>query len=241
MSHFKEALLLMKERFLTILALGAIIITPIYLFNQVFVNYLYRYYGSMDLFFIADFFHVILILTGLSVAQIPFIELAYRDVMGEDIRFKDGIRSFMEHVFPVYVMGLIYAVLSAVGGLLLILPGILIAIWFFLFPYVAVIEHQHWWKGYKWAFVTGKKYFFKLLLVILLYGLFEMIVGTVANVVTLFLTERLLVVTLIQLVLSYVFVPLFTFLITYFYIDWNGGPETYREGSYAEQQEFGYY
>lgn len=61
MTHFKEALLLMKDRFLTVLALGAIFITPIYFFNQVFVNYFYRYYGSMDLFFVADFFHAILI------------------------------------------------------------------------------------------------------------------------------------------------------------------------------------
>ena len=46
-------------------------------------------------------------LLELSVSQIPFIELAFRDAMGEDIRFKDGVRSILEHIFPVYIMGIL--------------------------------------------------------------------------------------------------------------------------------------
>ena len=112
MSHIRDAFRLMKHRVWTVLMLGLLLITPVFFFNLIFTNYFFRYYGALDLLFIAHFFRAFLVLLGLSVSQIPFIELAFRDVMGEDIRFKDGIRSILEHVFPVYIMGILYAFLS---------------------------------------------------------------------------------------------------------------------------------
>ena len=156
MNHIRDAFRLMKHRFWTVLMLGLLLITPVFFFNLIFTNYFFRYYGALDLLFIAHFFRAFLVLLGLSVSQIPFIELAFRDVMGEDIRFKDGIRSILEHVFPVYIMGILYAFLSTFGGLLFVIPGILISVWLFLFPYAAVIEKEHWWKGFKRAFRMGK-------------------------------------------------------------------------------------
>src|SRR5690606_23100171 len=140
MNQIRDAFRLMKHRFWTVLMLGLLLITPVFFFNLIFTNYFFRYYGALDLLFIAHFFRAFLVLLRLSVSQIPFIELAFRDVMGEDIRFKDGIRSILEHVFLVYIMGILYAFLSTFGGLLFIIPGILISVWLFLFPYAAVIE-----------------------------------------------------------------------------------------------------
>ncbi|MFS8612896.1 MAG: hypothetical protein FWJ68_15380 [Planifilum fulgidum] len=220
---------MMMHRFWTVLILGLLLITPVYFFALIFTNYFFRYYGALDLLFIAHFFRAFLVLLALSVSQIPFIELAYRDAMGEDVRFKDGFRSILEHIFPVYIMGILYAFLSAFGGLLFIVPGILIAVWLYLFPYVAVIEKKHWWKGFKRAFRMGKKHFFQLLLIVFLFGLFEMIVEYVVLNDTLYLTTRFLVIAVVQLVLNLLFLPLFTFIITYYYIDWNGGKEAFQE------------
>lgn len=234
MNHIRDAFRLMKHRFWTVLMLGLLLITPVFFFNLIFTNYFFRYYGALDLLFIAHFFRAFLVLLGLSVSQIPFIELAFRDVMGEDIRFKDGIRSILEHVFPVYIMGILYAFLSTFGGLLFIIPGILISVWLFLFPYAAVIEKEHWWKGFKRAFVTGKAHFFQLFLILLLFGVIEMIVGFAAQIGTLLLTNRFIVIALVQWGLNLLYVPLFTFVITYFYIEWNGGKETFQEGALGQ-------
>src|SRR5690606_9656782 len=91
-------------------------------------------------------------------------------------------------------------------------------------------RERHWWKGFKRAFVTGKAHFFQLFLIILLFGVMEMIVGFVAQIGTLLLTNRFIVIALVQLGLNLLYVPLFTFVITYFYIEWNGGKETFQEG-----------
>lgn len=234
MSHIRDAFRLMKHRFWTVLILGLLLITPVYFFALIFTNYFFRYYGALDLIFIAHFFRAFLVLLALSVSQIPFIELAFWDAMGKDIRFKDGIRSILEHIFPVYIMGILYAFLSAFGGLLFIVPGILIAVWLYLFPYVAVIEKKHWWKGFKRAFYMGKEYFFQLFLITFLFGLFEMIIEYIVLNGTLYLTTRFFAIALVQLGLNLLLLPLFTFVITYYYIEWNGGTEVFQEEALEE-------
>ena len=99
---------------------------------------------------------------------------------------------------------------------------------------MAVIEKEHWWKGFKRAFGMGKTHFFQLFLVILLFSVFEMVVGFAVQVGTLFLTNRFIVIALVQLGLNLLYLPLLTFVITYFYIDWNGGKETYQEDILGE-------
>lgn len=68
-----------------------------------------------------------------------------------------------------------------------------------------------------------------MLLIVFLFGLFEMIVEYVVLNDTLYLTTRFLVIAVVQLVLNLLFLPLFTFIITYYYIDWNGGKEAFQE------------
>jgi len=80
----------------------------------------------------------------------------------------------------------------------------------------------------------GKTHFFQLFLVILLFSVFEMVVGFAVQVGTLFLTNRFIVIALVQLGLNLLYLPLLTFVITYFYIDWNGGKETYQEDILGE-------
>lgn len=215
MAPIRAAFLLYQERFLLVLTYSIAFAVPIYYLNGFYADYLISSYEIFK-FIPGGFFRNVFMMLAISVVQIPFIELVRLKTMGKKASLKDGVRSLLDHIFPVYVMSLVYLILVSVGFVFLVFPGIVILILFMFFPQTAVIEGLHWWKGFKRASMVAKQNFFKLLLIVLLLGLFELVVQVMIGIL---LSNPSIVIEIILMIFA---VPLQGLIMTFFYLKWTG-------------------
>ncbi|MCS1352437.1 hypothetical protein [Mechercharimyces sp. CAU 1602] len=238
MSILQSSLHLLRQQAMRIIILAITIVLPVQVITFGYVNYFYAYYGLLDLVFIADALYAFLILLGLSVVQIPFIKIAKLDTGGDQVTLRDAYKATIIHMFPIFVMGIVYAFFTVLGGIFFIIPGIVFSLLFFLFPYVAVMEGTHWWKGFKRAFIVAKKHLLKLFLLIFLLGITEAAIDLAIQYTLTVISGKVIILLLIQWFINSVFIAYFSFLISKLYIEWTGLLETEEHEDWLMKMEF---
>lgn len=131
-------------------------------------------------------------------------------------------RGTLEKLFPVYIMSVIYAFFVMTGLFFLIIPGLIIMILFYLFPYVSAVEGLSGWQGFKRSLEVGKSNFFKLMGVVLLFAVIEWIFEFGALLGSVFITTHFFTIALVQIGLNTLFIPFYTFVISGYFLDWTG-------------------
>jgi hypothetical protein len=212
---------LYRDQFGKIFLLGLLVILPVQWLCLFIDNYFYAYYGLFGLTYVADFFYGINMLLALSFVQIPFIKMLSCYVKGEPIYFSQVYGSVWENGFVVFVMGILYSIGVGTGTLLLIIPGIILMVLLYSFPYVVVLERKRWGKAFKQAYQFGKSNFFKLLGIIFGFSLIEWIIEWGVEGLTLLFTNRYLIISLVLMLANMLFVPLFAFINASFYLKWK--------------------
>ncbi len=219
MNNVLDAFSLYKRQFGKIMAVSLLLIFPMEMIYLFLSNYIAKLYGflNLDLFYVwfVGFFNLIF----LTLFQIPFIYLAYKDGIGEEYTIGEIMAFTLENALPIYAIGIIYAILVSLGLAVFIIPGILILIYLFPFPYVAVIEKEFWWAGLKSAIRFAQKNFFGLLGIVLTLQLIEWLVGFGLAFISNFYIHHFGFAALSQIVLNMLFVPFFTFVVTRYYME----------------------
>ncbi|QKG83166.1 hypothetical protein GXN76_00945 [Kroppenstedtia pulmonis] len=222
MLELKAALKIYRENIYQILILSFTIMLPIQMLLILSSNYFYFNLGMLDLLFIADLINGIFVLISVSVISLPFIQLAKNTYLDEQLSLSSAFDTLMRYMFPVYVISVFYAIGVALGMFALIIPGILISVLFFAFPFVFVIEEETWKKSIQRSFEFGKSHFTFLILVFLLFGLLEWFMLMSTTLVTNLITSSYVIIVGINFLVSILYYPLFYFFVAIKYIEWAG-------------------
>lgn len=223
MPELKEALRIYKENIYKILILGFTVMLPVQILLTLSSNYFYFNLGMLDLLFIADLINGIFVLISVSVLSIPFIQLSKNSYLDGEPSLSSTFDALMKYMFPVYVIGVLYALGVALGMFAFIIPGILISVLFLAFPFVFVVEEEKSWKeSVKRSLDFGKSNFKSLLFVVILFGLMEWVISMSVTVVTNLFTGSYLIIVIMNFLASIFYYPLFYIFVTIKYLDWTG-------------------
>jgi hypothetical protein len=218
MDWIKEAWGLYRSEFGKILGITLLLIVPMQLVSLYVENYFHTMFSLLNLNMFGYLFVSFFSLIFLSLFQLPFIEMAVRDEKNESIRLGEVISGTLIAAFPVYLMSVIYALIVTFGFLFFIVPGLILMVLLFMFPYVAVIEKEYWFQGLKSALEFGREHFFRLMAMVLLLQLAEWVVEFLILLGTYQLPLGFLHIALIQILLNSLFLPFFTFVIARYYL-----------------------
>lgn len=226
MNSWKEAFSLYREQFLRICIIILIFVFPIQFLYLIVTNYAvlpFEVFGiPLWTYWIRTFFMLI----TLSLVQLPFIAMANQQYNYEEISLRNIFGTVFKYIFFVYMVGILYSFLTVTGTIFFVLPGLIILLCFFAFPYVAVASDLTGWKGIKYTFFFGRKRFFWLLLIMALFTLIDLVATAITQLVVLSLTSAFLIINLSLMTVSALIIPLFAFVITFEYNKWH---EIYHE------------
>ncbi|MBA4496402.1 hypothetical protein ACFO25_00640 [Paenactinomyces guangxiensis] len=219
MNFIKNSLIIYQENWLKIILLGLFMVIPVQLINLFLSNYflnLFDIYGiPVYGFFFILFFNVI----SLCLVQIPFICLSYEDIVNRTVKLSRVIVRTLEYSFPIYVLALIYALLVVVGSAMLLIPGILILIVLFLFPYVVIFKEKLWWSGFKEAFHFGKRHFLRIFAFIMIIQVIELAAASLAYFGTEMLAPWFLAHAFVQILINTLILPILVFTLSSYYTE----------------------
>ncbi|MFD1408542.1 hypothetical protein ACFQ49_10330 [Kroppenstedtia eburnea] len=222
MIHIKYALSFYRQQILKILLLILVFFIPLQLTSLLISNLLVLYYEPLGIPSFGLFLGTCVNLLMICLVQMPFIHMVIQDQIGDGVKVKNALGATLEKGFRVYLWSLVYILMVALGTLLLVVPGVILAILFFILPYVVMIEKEKGWANLKTAFQIGKENFLRIAGVLFLFGVIQWLLESGVLVGSIMLVDSFLVVAIIQTGVSSLVYPLFIFLLTHMYLDWTG-------------------
>ncbi|MBS7531746.1 hypothetical protein IC619_014825 [Hazenella sp. IB182353] len=223
MNVLKQSLAFYREHFFKILLIGSVFVLPVLFLGFLVIGVIYKYYNLYNLTLLADAFYSFAILLTIMFVQIPFVQMVKDEVLEDGLSLRSAFVSILKYGFIIYVMGIFYAIAVIIGSILFIIPGFIIMVLLFSFPQAIILEEEKWKEALKSAFQFGKQNLFKLLIFILLFTIGEWVVEFVVQFVTInFITLRYLYIILILLFTNMLFIPLFSFITSFKFLDWSG-------------------
>lgn len=222
MLHIKYAFSFYRRQVIRILLLVLIFSFPLQFASLFVSNFFVLYFETLGIPSFGLFLASCINLLMICLLQMPFIHLVVQDQIGGEVKLKESIGAVLENGFRVYLFSLIYIMMVAMGILLLVVPGVLLAILFFILPYVVLIEKKKGWATFKDSYQVGKNHFFSIASILLLFGAIQWLLESGVLVGSMMLTDSFLIVALIQTGISGLIYPVFIFLLTHMYLDWTG-------------------
>ncbi|SDD09444.1 hypothetical protein SAMN04488112_13311 [Melghirimyces thermohalophilus] len=222
MQPLRDAWSLYKAWFLKIVLVSMIVTIPIQILTLYIANYFVRYFEVVNLTPIGFVFGTLINLVMISLIQIPFIQMVLQEKTSQTITVKGPIGTFMENGWNVYLLSLVYVFMIGLGTLLFIVPGMVVSILFFSFPYVVVIEKEKGWFGLKRAFQMGRDHFFAIAGILLVFGVVQGLLEMGILFGSLLLTNSFFLVALVQMFVSSLIYPLFIFTFSNYFLEWSG-------------------
>ncbi len=220
MNSWKEALVLYREQFPKITLIILTYVFPIQFLYMIVTNYVVLPFEVFQIplwpYWIRTFFMLI----TLSIVQLPFIAMAERHYNYEMISLRSIFGTTFKYMFFVYVVSILYSFLTVVGTIF-ILPGLFFLLCFYAFPYVAVVSGLTGWRGIKQTFLFGIKKFFWMLLIMGCFILIDLVATAIMQLLILSLTGAFLIINFGLMTVSALIIPLFVFVVTFEYSEWN--------------------
>jgi len=220
-NSWNEALVLYREQFPKISLIILTYVFPIQFLYMIVTNYAVLPFEVFQIplwpYWIRTFFMLI----TLSIVQLPFIAMAKQHYNYEIISLRSIYATVFKYVFFVYVVGVLYSFLTVAGTIFFILPGLIVLLCFYAFPYVAVVSDLTGWKGIKQTFLFGIRKFFWMLLVMGCFILIDLIATAIMQLVALLLGDAFLIVNFGLMIVNASIIPLIVFGITFEYSEWS--------------------
>lgn len=218
MNTFKEAVSLYIDRLFMIVVILLGFVLPIQLIHHFSLgNFAYIDWEHTPL--LLKLTEAGLYLLEIWLVQLPFISLAQKG-QGQKATQREVFHSVITHLVPVLAVGVLYTLAVLVGLTLLIIPGYILLILLLLFPQVTVVEGLTVRLGLKRAFNLGKVHFLQLSVLMLSFVLVETLLTLVLQY-GLGSQTHLSMLLLIRLLLQSLLLPLFSFMVTLFYVEWS--------------------
>ncbi len=208
-----------------ILLLSIVTYVPLLLIHAFIVNYIYletqftEYPGL-----IGDAANGIFMLLFLTIAQLPFIKFTLLEMEGEDDPLKRSLSFSLDKAIPIYLYGCIYAWLVFLGGLLLVIPGLIILLLFYFVPFF-IADNA---KSFKVAIKKSARFFtknwLKAILVIILLTIIQLLFENILLFLMSFYTNTYFTLLITKIIFLALLLPLQTIIMTNAFNKWKVMP-----------------
>ncbi|TFJ91626.1 hypothetical protein [Lentibacillus salicampi] len=213
-------------KFEKILVLMLTTTLPLLMLHSFTTNYIYAITPSLDpVYSFADIYYGQLTILFYLFAQIPYIRFVYNEYTGRDHSLGNAIFQFLVSSFTVFLFAVLVSILSAIGFMLFVLPGLVLLTLVFPIPYISVFDEKSVWKAYKEGFRIGKKHFFKIFLIIVISGTIEAIFGVFVTGWLFTITDSFAAQILTQMTLNLLIFPFVIIYITSSVLKWREAQE----------------
>jgi hypothetical protein len=217
----KNSSILYTKKFEGVILLSLTILLPLLVVNWFLLNIIYSFVFNDFTSALADFYYILLTFIFMVIAQIPFIQLVDQFEKKSEIKYKKIFFIFITNAFSLFLYGICLSILTSIGTMLFILPGLIVLVFLFGAPYEAVLEKKSVWKSIKPSTKFAKKKFFPLLLIIITVSLTELIIGWISMYLIYSITTSLLAQVMVQMLLNLLIFPFLVIWITYFFKGWK--------------------
>lgn len=218
----REAISLFSSRFEHILLLGITIVFPLLIMHSFLSNYIIAvtptFFGTT---IIADVYISFLTVLFLLYAQVPFIRYMFNEYQGNDRNLQNTYYFFFANGFEFFLFAVIASLVTTLGLVLFLLPGLIIITLLYPIPFVASMENKSVWKSIKTGIRLGKKHFFKLFILICLLALIELLISSGITILIHSLTTSFAAQILSHMLLNLIFFPVITLIIGGYIIKWR--------------------
>ncbi|WP_246570149.1 hypothetical protein [Lentibacillus saliphilus] len=139
---------------------------------------------------------------------------------------RNTVYSFIENGFTVFVFACIVSVLSTIGFMMFVLPGLILLALVFPIPYISIFDSKPVWQSYKEGLRIGKKNVGKIILIIFLAGSAELLFGIFVSYQLFNITSSFAAQLITQMTLNMIVFPFMIILITSYILKWRENLET---------------
>ncbi|RDI37947.1 hypothetical protein [Falsibacillus pallidus] len=220
-NSFRNSWRIYTGKFEGVALLSLTILLPLLLIDWYLLNIVYAFVFNAFTSALADFYYVFLTFIFFVVSQIPFIQFVKLYEQEGEIRYKNIFYVFITNAFSLFVYGICLSLLTSIGVMLFIIPGLVVLLFLFASPYEAILENRSVWKSTKTSIIFAKKKFFPLLFLIFFVSLVELIIGWISMYLIYSITPSLLAQVLFQMLLNLLVFPFLAIWVTYFYMEWK--------------------
>lgn len=209
------------EKFLLIAFLVQVPLLIVHSFSTNYIHAITPTDGSI--FSVSDIFYAYITMLLLIYAMVPFIKYTVNEFEGREFPLKNSFYIFAAQGFNIFVFSALISLITVIGFMFFILPGLVILSLFISAPIIAVIDEKSVWKSTKESFQIFKKHFIKIILFISLLSLVELIIGIALNFLLVTITTSYAAVVITQIFLNTIFFPVFVVMLTSLVIKWREG------------------
>ncbi len=220
-SSFKQTFRLYTRKFEGVGLLSLTILFPLLFFVWYLLNIVYSFVFNDFTSALADFYYIFLTFVFLVLAQIPFISFVQLYEEEGDIKYKKIYSIVITHAFSLFVFGIIMSLLTSIGAMIFIIPGLIILVFLFTAPYEAILENKSVWKSVKTSIGFAKKKFLPLLAIILIVSVTELIIGGISTYLIYSISASLMAQILVQMLLNLLIFPFLVIWVTYYFREWK--------------------
>lgn len=206
------------QDFWKIILLSLITYVPMLFLHAIIVNYIYFTSSFSEIPYLAgDVTNGILMITLLTIAQVPFIKYTLLDMNGEENPFRKSIFFAMDRVIPLYIFASVYSIFIFLGSLAFLLPGIIILLLFYFVPFFISDNTKSFKVAIKKSVKFIKQNFFKVTIVIFLLMMIQLFFEYILMFSLSFYTNVYFTILVLKILLLMFLLPLQTIIITNVY------------------------
>lgn len=209
------------EKFLIIAFLVQI---PLLIFHSFITNYINAVTPTDgSVLSVADIYYAYITMVLLIYAMVPFVKYTANEFEGRDKPLKNAFYIFAVQGFNIFAFSALVSLLTVLGFMLFLIPGLVILAAFISAPIIAVIDEKSVWKSTKESFRIFKKHHWKIVLFISALSLLELIIGIALNFLLFSITDSYAAIVITQIFLNTLFFPVFVVILTAMVIKWREG------------------
>ncbi|MEF7566130.1 hypothetical protein [Bacillus infantis] len=202
-----------------IILIGLLFVFPIQLAFTFYINYITAPFQYFGLPLWTSLLQLLFILILFPFIQIPYISLVKYDMLEDEISMKKVIGDIFKNGFHIYILGIISAVLSLIGFLFFVIPGLVLMILFLCVPQSAIMNNAKWASALKKSINLGWKKFFSLIILVLFFIVVDSIISGVTFFLSAGLTNSFFIINALLIFINCFIIPVFIFSISYIYIN----------------------
>ncbi|GIN88492.1 hypothetical protein J6TS2_48780 [Heyndrickxia sporothermodurans] len=221
-----EGFSIYSRNFYSILLLSFTITLPFLIIHNIISGSVYQIASITGAEFVADFTNLFFMLLLLVIVQVPFIQLVKSDIELDEKPLRKAYGSFLNYGFTVFLFSLLFSVAVIFGLILLVVPGILVMVWFYLTPQIIIFEEKNIRGSLRVARKMGGQHFFSLLAIILLTSLIDVCAGYVGLFAISALTNSYLAIISGQMLINMIVFPFNVIVVSLFASKWKKELET---------------
>ncbi|ALX47193.1 hypothetical protein [Lentibacillus amyloliquefaciens] len=200
---------------------------PLLIVHSFVTNYIYAITPSYsNVYSFADIYYGLITLLFYLYAQVPYIRFVYNEYKGIENNMRNTFYHFLVNGFTVFVFACIVSLLSTIGFMFFVLPGLIFLALVFPIPYISIFDEKSVWKSLKEGFRIGKKNFFKIMLIVMFAGLAELLFGIFVTYQLFNITSSFAAQMITQMTLNMIIYPFIIMLMTSYILKWREALET---------------